>query len=72
MLGLWVLSLWNEGAVLSEAAKVKGMEVLLILCASFLLWMLINKMISRYLDSREKNHAESEEDVDSLFGEAIL
>jgi len=54
LLGLWVFSLWKDGAVLSEAAKGKGMEVLLILCASFLLWMFINKMISRYLDSREK------------------
>ena len=72
LLGLWVLSLWGEGIAFSNEAKVKAMEVLFILCVSFLLWKIINKIISTYLDNRAKIHAESEEDVDSEWGDAPM
>lgn len=72
LLILWMMHLWGEGISFSEAEKNKGMEVLFILCVSFLLWKLINKIITGYLDNRARIQAETEAGVDSEWGDAPM
>ena len=72
LLFLWMLSLWGEGVQFSEAEKTKAAEVLLILCVFYLVWKIITKAISIYLENRAKIQEESEEDVDSEWGDAPM
>ena len=69
---LWVLSLWGEGVQVSEAGKNKAAEVLVILCVFYLVWKVITKAISIYLEKRARIHEDSEEDVDSEWGDAPM
>lgn len=72
LLSLWMLNLWGEGISFSDAEKMKALEVLFILCVSFMSWKLINKIITDYLDNRARIQAETEEDVDSEWGDAPM
>ena len=71
-IALWVMSLWGNGVLFSEAAKAKGMEVFLILFVAYVLWQGLNKLISDYLDNRARVHAETKEDLDSEWGDSPL
>ncbi len=71
-LALWVMNLWERGVAFSDEVKAKGLEVLVILFVAYLVWQIINKLISGYLLNQARRQAETEEDVDSEWGDAPL
>ena len=71
-IALGLMNLWGKGILFSKDTKEKGIEVFLILFVVYVLWQVINKAISAYLDNRAQIQAENAEDVDSEWGDSPL